>query len=53
MKKLRIGQLCTINGHIYQVTRDLCMNCAFRKISCTDIRCISIIGWDNCFKLIK
>ena len=53
MKKLRTGQLCTINGHIYQVKKDWCITCAFSKTRCTNIPCISTIGWNNCFKLIK
>ena len=53
MKKLRTGQLCTINGHIYQVKKDWCITCAFSKTRCTNIPCISTIGWNNCIKLIK
>ena len=53
MKKLRTGQLCTINGHIYQVKKDWCITCAFSKPKCPNIPCISTIGWNNCFKLIK
>jgi hypothetical protein len=56
MKRLKPGQLCTINGHVFQVKEGSCDNCSLRnKDECSkgQIDCVSIIGTCTNFKLIK
>ena len=56
IKPLKPGQLCTINGHVYQVKEGSCDNCSLlNKDECSKgfVPCIPLIGATNYLKLIK
>ena len=58
MKKLKPGQLCTIDKHKYKVIESdgLCFSCSFyKKNEFTNgcVLCIHTISNSCCFKLIK
>ena len=56
MKHLKPGQLCTINGYIYQAKKGCCDTCSlYRKDECSQgqIDCMSILDCGIHFKLIK
>ena len=56
IKPLKIGQLCTMNGHVYQAKKGHCADCDLcNEAECRDgqIDCLSIIKTNIRFKRIK
>ena len=56
IKPLKIGEICTINDHVYQARKGHCDTCALRgKDECHkgQIDCMSILDCGIHFKLIK
>lgn len=58
-KKYKLGQLITIDGHVYRVKKEnengWCKNCAFNDVHCEDMfpNCSAKIGPSNYLELVK